>query len=155
VRQQGWLYAGGDTLFSGETKDSKTVEEHFKFRLNRPELFNRIGNNFVVFDYIRPGVMGQIIDKILGNIAAELTEKKKLAVEFAPDVRAFLLQRAAGNIEQGRRGIGNLIETTLLNPLARLIFDRKLSGPRLVVKEIGEKSEWEVVSYFLNIESAE
>jgi ATP-dependent Clp protease ATP-binding subunit ClpA len=70
-------------------------------------------------------------------------------------VRAFLLQRAAGNIEQGRRGIGNLIETTLLNPLARLIFDRKLSGPRLVVKEIGEKSEWEVVSYFLNIESAE
>ena len=31
------------------------IANHFKFRLNRPEILNRFGENIVVFDFIRPG----------------------------------------------------------------------------------------------------
>ena len=32
------------------------IERHFKLELNRPEILNRIGDNLVVFDFIRPAV---------------------------------------------------------------------------------------------------
>ena len=52
------------------------LEEHFKLKLGCPEIYNRIGNNFIVFDYIRPNITAQIIEKILSRIKDELQEKK-------------------------------------------------------------------------------
>lgn len=122
-------------------KTMAAVEEHFKLKLGRPEIYNRIGNNFVVFDYIRPAVIAQIIDKILSHIEKELAAKKELTLTFAPPVKEYLLQRAAGNIDQGGRGIGNLIETVVVNPLAGIIFDRSLGKAELRVNSILEEQK--------------
>ncbi|MDH7576946.1 MAG: AAA family ATPase [Bacillota bacterium] len=130
----------------------KAVEEHFKFKLGRPEIYNRIGNNFVVFDYIRPEVADLIIDKILDGITGKMAEQKNLRLEFARPVRDFLRERAFNNVELGGRGIGNLIETTLVNPLAGEIFDRGIDGGKLVIKSIVEREEGSVVTYSLEIE---
>lgn len=34
----------------------EAIEDYFKLQLGRPEILNRIGENIVVFDYIRPDV---------------------------------------------------------------------------------------------------
>ncbi len=128
----------------------QAIEEHFKLTLGRPEIYNRIGNNFVVFDYIRPPVVREIIEKILGNMVRELRDKLQLELEFAPPVYDFLQGRAVSNIEQGGRGIGNYIETALVNPLARLIFDEDIKGGSLLIKDIRKGRQNEQPTYELD-----
>ncbi|OPY55842.1 MAG: Chaperone protein ClpB [Pelotomaculum sp. PtaU1.Bin035] len=131
----------------------KAIEEHFKFKLGRPEIYNRIGNNFVVFDYIRTDVVDQIINKILDGIAGKMDEQKDLKLRFAEPVYNFLRERAFSNAELGGRGIGNLIETVLVNPLAGEIFDRGIEGGSLLVKNIIErKQDGNVIAYCLEID---
>lgn len=128
----------------------QAIEEHFKLTLGRPEIYNRIGNNFVVFDYIRPPVVGEIIDKILANMREELKEKQQLMLQFAPSVYDYLQKKAVCNIEQGGRGIGNFIETALVNPLARLIFDKNIVDGSLLIQDIREIRQNEQVTYELD-----
>src|SRR5580765_703034 len=54
-----------DDLF--ETVRAKVwteIERHFKLELGRPEILNRIGENIVVFDFIRGEVAREIFDAI-------------------------------------------------------------------------------------------
>jgi len=127
------------------------VEEHFKFKLGRPEIYNRIGNNFVVFDYIRKPVVKQIIKRVLDNIGRELEEKNRIEVRFEVSVYDYLQDKVVEDIEYGGRGIGNLIETVLVNPLARYIFDMEVTDASLVVEKINESSLGEQVVYELEI----
>ncbi len=129
------------------------IEEHFKFTLGRPEIYNRMGNNFVVFDYIREDIIEQIVDKILASVARELAEdeERNNTLVFSPRVRSFLIEKAARNLEMGGRGIGNLVETVLINPLARRIFDEKLSGARIEVESIVEEPGEEFPRYSVEI----
>jgi energy-coupling factor transporter ATP-binding protein EcfA2 len=129
----------------------KALEEHFKQKLGRPEIYNRIGNNFVVFDYIRQPIIRQILDKLQTIIIEKLMEEKGMEIEFVPQVQDFILHRAANNIQDGGRGIGNLVETVLVNPLGRNIFDRQLERTRIEVKEILEKQVGEDIVYDLDI----
>jgi rubrerythrin len=130
----------------------KAVENHFKFKLGRPEIYNRIGNNFVVFDYIRPTVVDEIIGKVLMNIAREMSEKKHLNLTFEPAVMEFIRERAARYAELGGRGIGNLVETVLVNPLAQFIFDHDGEGADIVVKRVTCTETAGVESYSLDAE---
>lgn len=128
------------------------LEEHFKLKLGRPEIYNRIGNNFVIFDYIRPTIIAQIIEKILTRIRGELHDKKAVTLSFAPEVQSYLLERATGNIEQGGRGVGNLIETMVVNPLAGIIFDQNLTHVELVIKRIHQVKQEDATVYQLETE---
>ena len=104
------------------------IEHHFRFRLQRPELLNRIGDNIVVFDFIRPEVASGIFDKMLANVIERVRDEHGLALEIAPDVRAQLIKLCTASLENGGRGIGNQLETALINPLSRALFER--SPPR-------------------------
>ncbi|GFP40683.1 hypothetical protein HKBW3S47_02380, partial [Candidatus Hakubella thermalkaliphila] len=101
------------------------IKDHFKFKLGRPEILNRFGNNFVVFDYIRAPIMKEIRDRILNKITEEVKEKHKINIIFSEDVKTFLFDKAIQNIEQGGRGVGNLIEEAIVNPLSRILFDEE------------------------------
>ena len=50
------------------SKIHRAIENHFRFQLQRPELLNRIGDNIVVFDFIREDLARRIMDKMLGNV---------------------------------------------------------------------------------------
>jgi len=129
-----------------------SIETHFKTELGRPELFNRFGNNFVVFDYIRPALMQQIIEKNLDSVARDLLESKKIEITFSEKTRQFLLDKAKSNMELGGRGIGNMIETVLVNPMARQLFE--ISNPnhaQIFVDEILEESNHEYAVFRLNM----
>ena len=106
-----------------EQKVRSAVEEYFKSQLGRPEILNRIGENIVVFDFIREEAAGSILDNQLKNITRKLWEENQIQLILEDGVRDVLLQKALGNLENGGRGVGNIVEEALLNPLAAYMLD--------------------------------
>ena len=114
----------------------RAIQDHFKLELGRPEILNRIGENIVVFDYISRDAAAQILRARLEAMRNTIRSEKGIDVDFAP-IEGVLLERAAGNLENGGRGINNVIEKLLINPLARHIFDEQVgSGEGRVVTAI-------------------
>jgi len=131
------------------------IEDHFKFKLGRPELLNRFGNNFVVFDYIRPPIMKEIRDKMLNKISEEVKEKHKINVTFSEELKSFIFEKTSKNIAQGGRGVGNIIEEIIVNPLSRILFDEReklKEKTSLLVKNIVIETKGSVEKYTLKVE---
>jgi energy-coupling factor transporter ATP-binding protein EcfA2 len=98
------------------------IERYFKLALNRPEILNRIGENIIVFDFIREDIALQIFEQMVSTVLADL-HAQALAVEIAPEARAALRELCLADLAHGGRGIRNQVEAHLLNPLARALFD--------------------------------
>jgi len=113
------------------------IENYFKIRLGRPEILNRIGENIVVFDFIRPEVAERILRARIEKIIANLHAEKNIDLSVSPRAYDVLLERAMDNLENGGRGIGNIVESLFVNPLSRYLFDHGLfSGCQLCVEDI-------------------
>jgi ATP-dependent Clp protease ATP-binding subunit ClpA len=118
------------------------VEDYFKHYLGRPELLNRIGQNIIVFDYVREPQMRLILDrKVLPSIQHQVRAELGVEVAFAPLVSDQLMALAGRDVSAGGRGVGNLAESAILNPLARIIFNLlgeggELSGKTLHVQGV-------------------
>ena len=95
------------------------IHRYFTQEINRPELLNRIGDNIVVFDFIRPEVAERIANHMLGNIAKQLRKAQGTTVHLTEDARDQILTFATRDLTFGGRGIGNIIESMYVNPLAR------------------------------------
>ncbi|MCR5734340.1 MAG: AAA family ATPase [Lachnospiraceae bacterium] len=105
------------------------VRNYFNEELGRPELLNRIGNNILVFDYIREDSLRPIISKQVDSIARNLWAEKHIHLVLSPEAEEDLVQAALTDLPkgQGGRGIGNMIEEMLINPLARYMFDNSVT----------------------------
>ena len=99
------------------------IEDYFKLQLGRPELLNRIGENIVVFDFIREPAAEEILRAQVEKIRKTLLETKKLRLTITEQAFRTLLGKAAENLENGGRGIGNIVESLLINPLSRYLFE--------------------------------
>lgn len=99
------------------------IEDYFKLELGRPEILNRIGENIVVFDFIRPDVAKLILDAQIQKIVKTMHIEKQIELTIAEAAHEELLKAALGNLNNGGRGIGNIVESHLINPLARFLFD--------------------------------
>jgi energy-coupling factor transporter ATP-binding protein EcfA2 len=98
------------------------IERHFKLVLNRPELLNRIGENIIVFDFIRPEVAGQIFSQMTENTLAGLA-RLGLTVTLGEAALERLREICLADLSNGGRGIRNHLEAHLVNPLSRALFD--------------------------------
>jgi AAA domain (Cdc48 subfamily) len=98
------------------------IEDHFKAVLNRPEILNRIGENIIVFDFIRDDIaeqiFQQIIDALLGDVRA-----LGFDITISEGARASLRVLCLADLSNGGRGIRNQVEAHLVNPLSRALFD--------------------------------
>lgn len=101
----------------------EAIENYFKLELGRPEILNRIGENVVVFDFIRPDVAKLILDAQIKKIIKTMRADKHIELTIADKAHDSLLQAALANLDNGGRGIGNIVESHLINPLARFLFD--------------------------------
>jgi ATP-dependent Clp protease ATP-binding subunit ClpA len=99
------------------------IDQHFKVVLNRPEILNRIGENIVVFDFIRPEIAIEIFDSMIASIVADLQEIQGICIQFAEDARDVLKTLCLADLSNGGRGIRNQVEAHFVNPLARALFD--------------------------------
>ncbi len=107
------------------------IETHFKVVLNRPEILNRIGENIIVFDFIRPTVAEQIFDGMVSNVLEDAAATG-YALSLAPEARDVLRDLCVADLSNGGRGVRNKIEAYLVNPLARALFDQETKGPFVI-----------------------
>ena len=122
----------GDSYETVEARVRGAIGDYFKFRLSRPEILNRIGDNIVVFNFITPGVGEQIFDGMLRNVAQRLRDELKLRLTMTADIRRNLLARCTQDLSTGGRGIGNVLESAFINPLSRALFEQSLEGKQTV-----------------------
>ncbi|MEO3855990.1 AAA family ATPase [Acrocarpospora sp. B8E8] len=99
------------------------IADHFTRVLGRPELLNRLGDNIVVFDFIGAEAAGRIFDSQLDNILRAVSEQHGIDVLPAGPVRETLREWCTADLEKGGRGIGAALESLLVNPLARALFE--------------------------------
>ncbi|MDR3086688.1 MAG: AAA family ATPase [Azoarcus sp.] len=141
----------GDAYEIVESRVKGAIADYFKYRLSRPELLNRIGDNIVVFNFITPPVAERIFAGMLDNVARRVREEHKLELEFAPPAREQLTQWCIDDLANGGRGIGNQLESRLINPLARALFRLDWQGhERIQVAEFVENAE-KIVSVRLEL----
>lgn len=113
------------------------IEEHFKLELGRPEILNRIGENIVVFDFIRPEAARKILRSQVDRIFRDLSAERRIEITISERAYSVLLEHVLGNLENGGRGIGNIVGALLIDPLSRFLFDNGIfSDARLEITEI-------------------
>jgi ATP-dependent Clp protease ATP-binding subunit ClpA len=129
----------GDAYEKVESTVRESIGNYFKFKLSRPELLNRIGDNIVVFNFISPDVAERIFDGMLRNVARRLQEEFKVKLSMPATVRTALLERCTRDLSNGGRGIGNQLESAFINPLSRALFAHDIEGKqRLSVTALAE-----------------
>jgi hypothetical protein len=132
----------GDSYETVERNVREAISNHFRYTLARPEILNRIGENIVVFNFIVPEVGVKILDGMLRNIARRVEEEHGMKLELSAVARAKLVDGCLADLSLGGRGIGNQLETALINPLARALFTADLKGSeRIVVADIAERDK--------------
>ncbi|MFZ6741656.1 AAA family ATPase [Undibacterium sp. JH2W] len=140
----------GDSYETVEFKVREAIGNYFKFKLSRPELLNRIGDNIVVFDFISAEVAAKIFDGMLRNVARRLQEELSLQLAMPATVRDELLARCIRDLSNGGRGVGNQLESNFINPLSRALFEQELEGKqRVTVTAITEADK--VISLSLQL----
>lgn len=127
-------------------KITSAIEDFFRYKINRPEILNRIGRNITVFDFIRNDTAEMIFSKMLANVAYKLKDSHDVILELSDGAREQILSRVCADLTMGGRGIGNTIEDVLINPLSRALFENNItSGHTVTVESIAEDyNGWEL-----------
>ena len=99
------------------------IEEYFKLELGRPEILNRIGENIVVFDFIRREAGEAILRAQVDKIIRRMDEQKQIRITVTDQAYNTLREAALADLSNGGRGVGNQVESLLINPLSRWLFD--------------------------------
>lgn len=122
-----------------EEKVLTSIKNFFSFRIGRPELLNRIGNNFVVFDFIREEVVDEILQGQVSKIKKNLLNEKNITLELSSEYYSQLHTKASSNLINGGRGIGNMVESILINPLSRILVMKHIAkGSTLTITGLNE-----------------
>jgi hypothetical protein len=112
------------------------IENHFKVALNRPEILNRIGENIIVFDFIRDEIAGQIFDQMVDDLLKDVGALG-FGIVISPSARSALRALCLADLSNGGRGIRNQVEAHLVNPLSRGLFDgRAKAGERYEIRAL-------------------
>ncbi len=104
----------------------EAIRDHFNYVLGRPEILNRFGDNFVVFDFIKPPLDEQIVDLLIGKLARASMETRKTSIVVEQAARDKLVAFARTLLHHGGRGIRNAVDSALVNPLSRALFDNNV-----------------------------
>ncbi|MCS7306487.1 MAG: AAA family ATPase [Thermoguttaceae bacterium] len=121
-----WTISDTENLPSYEEVYShyrQAVEEHFKYQIGRPELLNRLGENIVVFDILRPEFFPGICQLLLDNLARSAQELYEVQVQFDPSVCQMICQlmRRPENFMLGGRRIRALLQTYVETALNKVV----------------------------------
>jgi hypothetical protein len=123
------------------------IDDFFKYRINRPEILNRIGRNVVVFDFIRAHTARRIFDRMMDNILFRLNDSYGIEIRFADGAFDRVADLACADLSMGGRGIGSSLEAFFMNPLSRKLCELCEEGQKVhVVEDLVETPEgWELV----------
>ena len=108
-----------------ERKVRAAIRDAFTLTIGRPELLNRIGeNNIVVFNFITEDVARALLQRNLDRVTTQIRRRTgatiSLAPEFVKQLEDVVITRECRAF--GGRAVGSVIESRLLNPLARALL---------------------------------
>jgi energy-coupling factor transporter ATP-binding protein EcfA2 len=106
-----------------ESSIQAAISDFFTTKLERPEILNRLGQNIVVFDFIRQGAAAQILAKMLKTVGDRIKELHHVSIELDEEPMHALEVACTADLSMGGRGIGNQLEVAYVNPLARALFE--------------------------------
>jgi ATP-dependent Clp protease ATP-binding subunit ClpA len=119
-----------------QQKVRSEIDRHFKQIINRPELLNRMGENVIVFDFIREAVAADIFEAMLAVTLKDVASRD-VAIQISDGARLELKKLCLADLSNGGRGVRNKVEAHLVNPLARALFDSGLRpGGHAVISAI-------------------
>ncbi|TBF43242.1 ATP-dependent Clp protease ATP-binding subunit [Rhizobium leguminosarum] len=116
-------------------KVREEIDRHFKLTLNRPEILNRIGENVIVFDFIRPQIADAIFDSMVANLL-ESTRSIGFDISITDKAKTALREMCLRDLSNGGRGVRNMVEAHLANPLSRALFDTGEVGGTFRIEEL-------------------
>lgn len=97
------------------------VRRKLAIELDRPELLGRLGDGILVFDVLRPEMMGAITSKFLAQLAASTVSRHRVTVEFdeagIASAVGMIISRE-GTISSGGRQIRTEVDRYVRRPLA-------------------------------------
>jgi len=128
----------GEPLDEVQRKVRSEIERHFKLEISRPEVLNRIGENVMVFDFIRPPVAREIFGLMVDRVIEDVRSEQQLTLSFTPNARDRLEALCLRDLSNGGRGIRNQVEVHLINPLARALFTLDPQpGDNIAIADVG------------------
>ena len=124
-----------------EKKVLDAIDNYFTYNLQRPEILNRLGENIVVFDFIREESAREIFDKMFNNLLSKLEDEHKIKLNINDETLNKIKEMSIKKLEMGGRGIGNQIEKYFVNPLSDLLFELDpKEGDVVNINEIKEEN---------------
>lgn len=121
------------------------VSDHFVKEIGRPELLNRIGDNIVVFDFIDAATVELLVPMFVSNVRERVLAQTGHTVRLSDDATEILVAEATTKLDFGGRGVATAVESMLVNPLARALFDLPPGTEDCTVESIDRDGEsWAV-----------
>jgi ATP-dependent Clp protease ATP-binding subunit ClpA len=115
----------GFGLGGGGANRMGDIDEAYK-RMFSPEFRNRLDAK-VDFAPLDPAVMGRIVDKFVGELAAQLGERN-VKIELSPEARAYLAKKGYDPMN-GARPLARVIADEVKRPLTdELLFGKMSAG---------------------------
>jgi ATP-dependent Clp protease ATP-binding subunit ClpA len=92
-------------------------------------------------------VTDEIAERAIDRVAATVSRLHDIQVEYTPEGRDHLRELATFDLRNGGRGIISQIESVLVNPLARELFERpREPGQALLITEVDQDGQnWRLV----------
>ena len=100
------------------------VKRHFVEELKRPEILNRVGDNIVPFNFIDSyDFLNNIARGKFKSIETFIKEKYKAQIKFENEENAYSAISRTVDIKNGGRGVLNVLESKIVNPLSSFVFE--------------------------------
>jgi ATP-dependent Clp protease ATP-binding subunit ClpB len=113
------------------------IEKFFRHGIGRPELYNRLQQSIVVFDFLRPEIAAQIVDRAIGRVVDTVRRRYDAQLEFTDEAADGLRELATFDLGNGGRGIVSMVGRYLVDPLSRELFANPPEpGKKLVITGI-------------------
>lgn len=136
---------GDDVNYEEYCKKYREQIRTFFTTKSKPEIMNRIGENFLYYKYITKEAGRQIAMKQIGKIQDNMRDNKNVELVVEDKAMNVIYKLIEKNLDQGGRGVGNVIEKALINPLARYMSENKvLSDATITVHNIKENELFEL-----------
>lgn len=137
---------GDDVNYEEYCKRYKDSIRTFFTTKSKPEIMNRIGENFLYYRYITKEAGREIALKQIGKIKDNLRENKNINLILEEKAMNVLYELIYKNLEQGGRGVGNVIEKALINPLARYMSTNRVLENAIidVLNIVGNQEIYEI-----------
>ncbi len=106
----------------------EAIHGYYVNELNRPELYGRLLDSLVVFDFIREDAQVKLMKKKLDAAVKSIKLTNNIEITGIGEAEEYLMTRIGEYIVGGGRGIVKCVEKHFLEPVANLIYEKDIKN---------------------------